>query len=57
MVAAAAAAGEPGLLVRPPGLRPSVSLAERAAAAIALLEAVGSASSVVSGLTDLAVPD
>lgn len=32
----------------------SSNLAERAAAAIALLEAVGSASSVVSGLTDFA---
>ena len=34
----------------------SSSLAERAAAAIALLEAVGSASSLVSGLTDLTAP-
>lgn len=42
--------------VRRAGLVASSSLAERAAAAIALLEAVGSASSMVSGLTDIAAP-
>lgn len=54
---APAAATRDGVHIRQSGLRPSVSLAERAAAAIALLEAVGSASSVVSGLTDLAGPE
>ena len=42
--------------VRRAGLVASSSLVERAAAAIALLEAVGSASSMVSGLTDIAAP-
>lgn len=54
--APAPAATRDGVHIRQPGLRPSVSLAETAAAAIALLEAVGSASSVVSGLSDLAGP-